>query len=403
MRSTGSSMSIILPWRGVVLAASAAMLLWAACGGAPQGMGAGEIVSTESGDARFRVETVATKLEVPWEVEFVPDGRIFITERSGRVRAIYRGALLPEPMITIEDVAIPGIALGIVSGEAGLMGMTLHPDFASNGYVYVAYVYRKDGDPFIRVARYHEESGKLVAPMTIIEGIEGASLHDGCRIGFGPDGKLYITTGDARTPELAQSLESVNGKTLRLNDDGSIPADNPFSTTPRARHEIWSLGHRNSQGLAWQPGSGLMFQSEHGPSGNDGPGGGDEINIVERGKNYGWPAIHHRMTREGMEVPVAEFTPAVAPAGCAFYNGDAFPALKGNLLVACLKGECLLRVVLDGRRVVRTERLLAGQYGRLRDVAIAPDGSIYIAVSNRDGRGDPADADDRILRLAPVR
>jgi glucose/arabinose dehydrogenase len=166
------------------------------------------------------------------------------------------------------------------------------------------------------------------------------------------------------------------------------------------RPEIWSLGHRNAQGLDWQPGSNLMFQTEHGPSGFDGPGGGDEVNIVEKGKNYGWPIIHHTQAREGLESPLLEYTPACAPASGMFYRGSSFPKFKGNFFFGCLRGERLIRVELDGRKVLGQEDVVK-DYGRIRDVAEGPDGYLYFSTSNRDGRGKPAEDDDRIMRLVP--
>jgi len=198
-------------------------------------------------------------------------------------------------------------------------------------------------------------------------------------------------------------LDSLGGKTLRLNDDGTVPQDNPFVNQPGARPEIWTYGNRNSQGFDWQPGTNLLFETEHGPSGFDGPGGGDEVNILERGKNYGWPVIHHTETKAGMQSPLLEYTPAVAPSGATFYRGSAFPDFHDNFFFACLRGECMIRVVLEGRRVVSQERLLNGQYGRLRDVTEGPEGAIYFCTSNRDGRGKPARDDDRILRLVPAK
>ena len=220
---------------------------------------------------------------------------------------------------------------------------------------------------------------------------------------FGPDGKLYITTGDATERELAQRGDSLAGKTLRLNDDGTVPADNPFVGRKDVRPEIWTLGNRNSQGIDWQPGTNLLFETEHGPSGFDGPGGGDEVNILERGKNYGWPVIHHRQTRDGMESPLLEYTPACAPASAMFYRGLGLPGVSRELLLRLSGGERIIRVVLDGRRVVSQENLLETKYGRIRDVAEGPDGFIYFSTSNRDGRGTPASDDDRIIRLVPVK
>jgi glucose/arabinose dehydrogenase len=378
-----------------------------ACDKAPTGKGEGEIATTSaqansnsnanpaSTPVSFRIETVASNLEVPWSIVFTPDGRLLFTERAGRVRVIENGALRPEPLVTISEVA--------AASESGLMGMALHPQFRENRFLYLAYAYRGSGGQRVRVARYKETASALVEPKTIIEEIPAAPNHAGCRLGFGPDGKLYITTGDATDRRLAQQMDSLAGKTLRLNDDGSVPADNPFAGQAGARPEIWSYGHRNAQGIDWQPVTGLMFQTEHGPSGFDGPGGGDEVNIVERGKNYGWPLVHHRDRREGTEPPLLEYTPAVAPASGMFYRGALFPDFRGNYFFGCLRGKSIIRVVMEGRNVVSQERLLQDSYGRIREVAEGPDGIIYFSTSNRDGRGSPADADDRILRLVPVK
>jgi len=349
---------------------------------------------------KFRVETAATNLEIVWSIVFAPDGRIFFTERPGRVRVIDKGVLAIQPFFTVPDVE--------PSGESGLMGMTLHPDFAVNRFVYLAYAYRDGkGEQRVRVARYRETGETLAEPKTIIENIPAARYHAGTRLRFGPDGKLYVTTGDATNQSEAQRLSTLAGKTLRLNDDGTVPADNPFTNQTGARPEIWTYGHRNAQGMDFQPESGLMFQTEHGPSLIDGVSlfkrsGGDEVNIVERGKNYGWAKISHRMRREGMETPLVEYSPAIAPASAMFYRGSLFPAFKGNFFIGALKGEMIIRLVLDGRRVISQDKLLEKQYGRIRDVAEAPDGSIYFSTSNRDGRGAAAKEDDRILRIVPL-
>jgi glucose/arabinose dehydrogenase len=279
--------------------------------------------------------------------------------------------------------------------------MCLHPDFAKNKLLYVAYTYRDRGVS-VKVVRFRETPQGLVEPKTIVSGIEGGANHDGCRVKFGPDGKLYVTTGERYRKELAQVMSSLNGKTLRLNDDGTIPPDNPFVGKEGVRPEIFSYGHRNAQGMDWQPGTGLMFQTEHGPSGSDAPGGGDEVNIVEAGKDYGWPKVHHRETLAGTVPPLLEYTPAVAPAGGAFYTGSKIPEWKGQFFFANLRGECLIRVKLDGRKVLEEERMFRGELGRLRDVATGPDGYLYFCTSNRDGRGSPASSDDRIFRIVPL-
>ena len=317
---------------------------------------------------------------------------MIFTERPGRVRIIENGTLRPQPLFVVPDVE--------ESGESVLMSVALHPQFSSNRFIYIAYAYSSGGTR-VRVVRYREAPEGFADRTVIIEDISAAQYHAGCRIAFGPDGKLYVTSGDATRRELAQRMDSLAGKTLRLNDDGSVPQDNPFVGQQNARPEIWSLGHRNAQGMDWQPGSNLMFQTEHGPSGFDGPEGGDEVNIVERGKNYGWPTVHHKETRAGLESPLLEYTPACAPASGAFYNGSAFPQFKGNFFFGCLRGARLIRVVLDGRRVVSQEDLIK-DYGRIREVAEGPDGNLYFSTSNRDGRGKPASDDDRILRLAPA-
>ena len=364
-----------------------------ACGHPPPGRGAGEIETSPDTKSSFRVETVVGGLEVPWSIVWAPDGRMIFTERAGRVRVFEGGKLRPQPLFTVPDVE--------PTGESGLMSIVLHPQFATNHWLYLSYAYKGDGQR-VRVVRYRETAQGLGERTVIVENIPAAQFHAGCRIRFGPDGKLYITTGDATQRDLAQRLDSLAGKTLRLNDDGTVPPDNPFVGQSNSRPEIWSYGHRNSQGLDWQKGTNLLFQTEHGPSGFDGPGGGDEVNIVERGKNYGWPVIHHNQSRAGMESPLLEYTPACAPASGMFYRGSAFPQFTGNFFFGCLRGERIIRVVLDGRRVVSQENLLESKYGRIRDVAEGPDGYLYVSTSNRDGRGSPASDDDRILRLVPV-
>ena len=367
--------------------------LCVACSQPPAGRGAGEVESSPQSGIRFKVEKVAGGLEVPWSIVWAPDGRMIFTERPGRVRVIEKGTLRPQPLFVVSDVE--------ESGESGLMSVALHPQFSSNRFLYLSYAYSSGRGISVRVVRYREAPEGLVDRKVIIENIPAAQFHAGCRIRFGPDGKLYITTGDATSRQLAQKLDSLAGKTLRLNDDGTVPQDNPFAGQQNARPEIWSLGHRNAQGMDWQPDSNLMFQTEHGPSGFDGPEGGDEVNIVEKGKNYGWPTIHHNQSRSGLESPLLEYTPACAPASGTFYRGSVFPKFKGNFFFGCLRGEMLIRVALDGRRVLGQEGIV-NNYGRIRDVADGPDGYLYFSTSNRDGRGKPAEDDDRILRLVPL-
>lgn len=369
--------------------------LLSACGQeAPKGIAENETVATQKGDVKFRVETVARGLEVPWAFAFLPDGNMIFTERPGRVRIIEGGNLRAEPVFMIPDVE--------PSGESGLMDVSLHPNFAENKHVYLAYAYRGDGKQ-VKVVRFVFDGKTLLEPKVVVENIPAAPNHAGTRARFGPDGKLYVTTGDSTDWELAQKTDSLAGKTLRLNDDGTIPEDNPFARDKSYRPEIYTLGHRNAQGLAWSP-EGLMFQTEHGPSGFEGKGGGaDEVNFVERGKNYGWAEIYGRQTRDGMVAPLLEYSPACAPASAMVYSGTAFPAFKGNLFFGCLRSARLIRVTLNGSAVVSQENLLEGKLGRIREVAEGPDGAIYFSTSNRDGRGTAAKEDDRIMRIVPVK
>lgn len=361
-----------------------------ACGQPPAGLADNIVVSTKSGDAKFRVETIVSGLEVPWGFAFLPNGDMLVTERPGRVRLISAGKLRAEPVYKVPDVE--------PSSESGLMDISVHPEFAKNGFVYIAYAYRDDGKR-VKVVRHKYSDNAFADAKTIIDSIPAAPNHAGTRSRFGPDGKLYVTTGDATDWELAQKTDSLAGKTLRLNDDGTVPADNPFVADKSYRPEIWSVGHRNAQGLAWSK-DGTMFQNEHGPSGFEGRGGGaDEVNLVEKGKNYGWPEVYRDMKKDGMESPLVEYTPACAPGGLAVYYGDKFPAFNGNLFVTCLRGKRIVRIVMNGRAVASQENLLEGKLGRIREIAVGPDGNIYFSTSNRDGRGDAASTDDRIMRI----
>jgi aldose sugar dehydrogenase len=342
-------------------------------------------VFTAADGTRFAVQVFATGLEIPWGMAFAPDGRLFVTERPGRVRIIESGRLLA-PALVLDDVA--------AVGEAGTLGLTLHPQFGSNRFVYIAYTARLPNGAMVnRVVRYREVGNTLGERAVILDGLNANTIHDGSRVRFGPDGKLYVTMGDAASPSIAQDLGSLNGKILRLNEDGTHPSDNPFPSP------IWSYGHRNPQGIDWHPVTGDLWETEHGQIGND------EVNRIEAGRNYGWPIIEGDATRAGMETPLLSFSPAIAPSGASFYTGNLIPAFRNNLFFTALRGEHLHRVRLDPanpRRVAANERLVDGRYGRIRDVITGLDGALYFSTNNRDGRGNVSPDDDRVLRIVPA-
>jgi glucose/arabinose dehydrogenase len=316
---------------------------------------------------------------------FAPDGRLFATERPGRVQILDLGARTMTLALTIEDT--------FAEGEAGVLGLTLDPSFASNRRVYVYYTARSGGGAVNRVVRYREVGGQLGERVVLLDNIPAAGIHDGGRIRFGPDGLLYITAGDAASASIAQDVASLGGKILRINPDGATPSDNPFSS------RIYSYGHRNPQGLDWHPVTGDLWASEHGNSGND------EINVIERGVNYGWPRIEGSQTMTGMQTPIAFYSPAIAPSGASFYRGQRFPAFVNNFFVATLRGMHIRRIRIDTaapRRIAAQELLLEGRFGRIRDVISGPDGFLYFATSNNDGRGSVTSNDDRIARLVPA-
>lgn len=345
-----------------------------------------------------RVETVVSGLEVPWSLAFAPDGRLFISERPGRIRVVEAGVIAAIPWTTF--------TVSTSTSEGGLMGLALDPDFEHEPWVYVCYTFDDAGTTANRVSRVREVSGRGDDEQILLARFPGAPIHDGCRLKFGPDGKLYATTGDSFQRSLAQDLGSLAGKILRLNRDGSIPADNPFGPSSL----VYSYGHRNPQGLAFDPQSGKLFATEHGPSGEVGFGNYDEVNIIVAGDNYGWPRVVGAPGLPQYDDPLLAFPDvAVPPAGATFYAAPRIPQWTGNFFFTSLRGEHLQRVVLDSSReqVIAIERLFeqgfyGGVYGRLRDVVEGPDGALYLTTSNRDGRGQPAADDDRVLRLVPA-
>mgnify|MGYP000911022083 CR=1 FL=1 len=291
--------------------------------------------SAEPEPSGWGVEVVAQGLEIPWSIVFPSADRMLVSERTGAIREISAGVLNPQPVYIFDEVR--------AQDEAGLMGLALHPDHQNNGYVYACYTVSGSGtDMITRVARLTDDGTSLTFEQVILDDIPAARFHAGCRIQFGPDGMLYVSTGDALNRDLPQDINSLAGKILRVTPDGDIPADNPFPGSP-----VFSLGHRNPQGITWDLASGRMFSSEHGPSTFDGPPGGDEINQIIPGGNYGWPLGSHDNVPAGTIGPLIQFTPAEAPASALFYNDDALPFFEGNLFFGALRGEALVRVILN--------------------------------------------------------
>jgi len=348
---------------------------------------AAETVRTEA--VALEAETIADGLENPWGLDFLPDGAAVVTERPGRLR-IFSDGTLSEPIEGVPEVA--------ASGQGGLLDVIVAPDFDSSGLIYLSYSELGQGGAGTAVAR-----GKLVREggTARLEGVEtifsmnqksGTSRHFGSRLVFAPDGKLFITTGDRGDGPRAQDFGDHAGAVLRINADGSVPADNPFADGRDALPEIWSKGHRNPQSADWDPVTGGLVIVEHGAR------GGDEVNYPEAGKNYGWPVIAYGVDysgarigvgteQEGLEQPAHYWDPSIAPSGLVAYDGEMFPEWKGDLLVGALKDELVSRLDRDETgRIVGEERFLEGEFGRIRDVNQAPDGSIWLLNDESDGR-----------------
>jgi len=348
--------------------------------------------ASQTGPIEFRVEPFLENLRIPWSLAFAPDGTAFFTEREGRISVVPAGSATRS---LFAEVPVEH------TGEGGLLGLALSPDFETDRFVYIYHTYKDGSDILNRVVRYEDRNGKGTNSEVIIDRIPGTSVHDGGRLRFGPDRKLYVTTGDAREPSLSQNLDSVAGKILRLNPDGSIPNDNPFGDSP-----VYSYGHRNPQGIDWHPVNGKLYETEHGPSGEGGRAANDEINLIESGRNYGWPIVVGKSTDPTFANPVfyTGDQETWAPSGCSFYKADVFPQWKNSFFVATLRGVHLHRFLFDPEtgEIRASEKLLQQTLGRIRDVVEGPDRLLYLATSNRDGRGSPSPTDDRIVRLAPA-
>ncbi len=348
----------------------------------------------KSSAGNLKVETVAEGLSQPWALAFLPDGRMLVTERPGRMRIVAPDGKLSAPLQGVPKVA--------ASGQGGLHDVVLDRDFAQNKIIYFCFADPAGGGARTAMARAALGDGTLDGVKVIFhqDGPLSSGNHFGCRIAQSADHNLFLTMGDHFTyRDEAQNLGNQLGKIVRIKPDGTVPGDNPFVGRNDAWPEIWSYGHRNSQGAAIHPVTGKLWEHEHGPR------GGDEVNIAEKGKNYGWPVIgygidysgakiHESTSKSGMEQPVKYWVPSIAPSGMAFYTADLFPAWKGSLFVGALAGQMLVRLTLDGEKVTGEERLLEGLRERIRDVRVGPDGALYLVTGNSAGR---------VLKVVPAK
>lgn len=343
----------------------------------------------------FRVVTLTRGLQNPWSIAFLPDGRMLVTEREGRLRIVGKD-------FKLDAKPVEGLPEVVATGQGGLFDVVLHPQYADNGWIYFSYSAPGPGGWGTAMARAKLEGYRLTNLQVLfsMEPKTRTGHHFGGRIVFDRKGYVYLTLGDRGEQTRAQKLDDHAGSVIRLHDDGRVPADNPFTKSAGARLEKFTLGNRNMQGAAIHPQTGELWTHEHGPQ------GGDEVNVMRSGRNYGWPVITYGVnygigtkigegnTKAGMEQPLKVWVPSIAPSGMAFYTGDKFPNWKGNLLVGALKDEMLVRLELDGEKVVREERLIKGAIGRIRDVRVGPDGLVYLLTDERDGI---------VARLEPVK
>lgn len=343
----------------------------------------GETLETEQ--YRVRAEVVADGLHHPWAVAFLPDGRFLVSERRGRLLLITEGVEEPVP--------VSGVPTVLRGGQGGLLDVVLHPGFDENRWVYLAYSKEVDGRGRTALARGRLAGATLeeVSDLFVAENSGSSSRHYGARIVFGADHALYLALGERGDADDAQNLDDHKGVVVRLNDDGSVPTDNPFASDPDALPEIYSYGHRNPQGFALRPGTDELWLTEHGPR------GGDEVNRVEPGVNYGWPVITHGRAysgfsigegdaKEGMAQPLLHWTPSIAPSGATFYAGDLFPEWRGDFFAGALKHEHVARLEIAGGEIVHEEQMFRDAFGRIRDVREGPDGGLYLLTDERNGQ-----------------
>lgn len=341
------------------------------------------------GSTRLRVEKIATGLRVPWGIAFISRSTFLVTERRGVVRLFTNGSLQASPVYTVPDVT--------AQSESGLLGITLHPDFSSNRFVYLYYTASRSGGTVNRVVRIRlsEDFRTAAADRVIVDGIPAGAFHDGGRIHFGPDGKLYVGTGDGRSPERSQDNSSLAGKLLRMNDDGGAPGDGQNITGI-----IGLKGLRNLQAFDWIDSSTLVV-ADHGPTGDTGRSGHDEVSFARLGDNLGWPDVWSCEEESGIRTPFLVFNQAMPPGGLSYFNGSLIPAWNGSVIVASLGARHLQRIRINSStlEMVLHEVYLNGTYGRLREAIEAPDGSLYVTTSNCDGRGSCGSERDMVLRI----
>jgi glucose/arabinose dehydrogenase len=367
--------------RGLGLAVIGAIVAGTGCGSRTDAAAQGPIASEQ---ATFELVTVTSGLEHPWGMAFLPDDEILITERPGRLRIVRAGVLDPEP--------VEGVPPVYASGQGGLLDIALDPAFASNQMIYLSYAGEGDGGNSTRVARARLEGGRLedLEVIFVAEPLVRSSKHFGSRLAFDPQGHLFVTVGERGQGDRAQDPGDHNGSVIRLHPDGRVPEDNPYVAAAGARPEIFSYGHRNPQGLAIHPETGIPGLHEHGAR------GGDEVNVVRPGVNYGWPVVTYGIDysgapigegthKDGMAQPIHYWVPSIAPSGMAVYDGEAFPEWRGDLFVGALRSQLLARLELAGEQVVAEERLLEGAIGRIRDVEVGPDGFLYLLTDESDG------------------